>query len=292
VRIARPIVIGCAFVLAGSPLAAQGVPAGRIVFSVTTHLPDSLKSRIPIGDSITVQISAATDGKHFAFGVTPGEMAAMPMLNGISVRAIYDKGADSLHVGILMPPSMAAMAGGGPGMRIDLSTSTIDSAMKSMSGKIDSVASHAMDSVAQKAMQMPSMPVMRSLGTTSTVAGMQCENWESTTANDTILTCVIPTPSAIQAFQEQMKAKMGLAKLLDRYPQIAQMQAQAYGGKPMTPIRMSESRLGMHMELVSITLGEPDAAEFQLPADLKPMPLPGMPGMPGKPSTLGALNQQ
>ncbi|HEY4101982.1 MAG TPA: hypothetical protein VGM20_14010 [Gemmatimonadales bacterium] len=287
-RIARPIAIGCAFVLAGSPLAAQGVPAGRVVLSVTTHLPDSLKSRVPIGDSITLRISAATDGKRFAFGITPGELAAMPMLNGISVRAIYDKGADSLHIGILVPPSMAAMAGGGPGMRIDLSTSTIDSALKTVSGKLDSAASHGIDSAAMRAMHPP-MPAMRSLGTTSTVAGMQCANWETITANDTVITCVIPTPAAIQAFQEQFKAKMGLAKLMERYPQLAQMQEQAYGGKPMTPIRMSESRLGMHMELVSITLGEPDPAEFQLPADLKPMPLPGM---PGKPSTMGALNQQ
>jgi hypothetical protein len=275
----------CVLAAMASPLTAQRAPAGTAVFQMTVRLPDSLKAKVPLGDSVSIQFTIATDGTRFAVGIVPGTMGSMPMLDGLSVKTIYNTGVDSLHVGILMPPSLAAMSGGGPGMRIDVSMATIDSAITSVTGKVDSSMTHAMDSVMT---HMPA-PVMHSLGTTSTVAGIQCENWETITATDTVSTCVIPTPPMLQALQDQMTQKAGLGKLLNKYPQLAQMQAQAYGGRHMTPIRMSYPRTGMHMELVSFTPGTPDAAQFELPAGLKPMP---MPSMPGKPSTMGALNQR
>jgi hypothetical protein len=53
----------------------------------------------------------------------------------------------------------------------------------------------------------------------------------------------------------------------------------------MVPIRMVSPRIGMRMELVSYTADAPDPAQFDLPANLKVIPIPALPIKPGGGST-------
>ena len=256
-----PLVLALAI---APPLAAQDVAAGSATFQITTQVAASSQAAAVVGNDLTMQITVMTDGHRVAMDVVPGSMSTIADGSGRSIKTIFTPG--SRFGACRHPPSaqMAAMAGGGPGMRIDVSLATIDSAIKNMSGNVDSSMRHAMDSV----MTHIPRPEMHSLGTTSTVAGLQCENWVTIATADTVLTCVIPTPPALLAIQNQVKTMSGLGALFDQIPGMANCEKNAYGGRPMTTIRTIDTKRGMHMEMTSFTPGAPDATQMELPAGL------------------------
>ena len=93
--------------------------------SIRVKLPDSMKVPLPVGNTIDLQITVMSDGRRVATDLSPGPdmTAAMPMIQGIRIHAMYALGGDSLHAGILLPP---ALAGGAPGYRVDVAlTSSI-----------------------------------------------------------------------------------------------------------------------------------------------------------------------
>jgi hypothetical protein len=105
-RLLGPILIAIA---GTAPISAQVPPPGTIVISIRVKLPDSVKVPLPIGNTIDLQITVMTDGRRVAADLAPGPgmAAAMPMLQGIRIHALYALGADTLHAGILLPPAMA-----------------------------------------------------------------------------------------------------------------------------------------------------------------------------------------
>jgi hypothetical protein len=247
------------------PAMAQSNAAGRVTFQVTVHIPDSMATAMPIRGEISMQMDLMTDGKQVAFELVPSA-AAIPA--GMRIKLIYPLGGDSVHVGVMLPPEMTGMTGGAPGLRMDLPTSMMSASNPLLAGIMDSAAKKATDAAGKP-------PRYRKLGTTSTVAGLRCEEWEAVVNTDTTLTCVIPTPSALLAMQAQFKKASGMGDLMDKIPGMADLQKQAYNGAQVTPIRMSNSKSGMHMELLSYTPGAPNPDVFTLPANLQAMPMPG-----------------
>jgi hypothetical protein len=165
-------------------------------------------------------------------------------------------------MGVLLPPDLAA-AGGSIGMRMDGPMSLMGSANAMLGGIMDSVG------------KTIGTPTYRSLGKTSTVAGINCEEWETVAMADTTLTCVIPTPPALLAIQNQVKTMSGMGAMMAQIPGMAELEKSAYGGRAMTAIRTVNAKNGMRMELTNYAPGAPDPAQMDLPAGLQPMPMPG-----------------
>ena len=254
---------------AASPLAAQAA-VGTVEFEMSVHVPESAAVPTPGGSDITMQITVMADGHRVAMEIVP-TVSQSPMA-GMLIKMLFTPGSDSIQAGLIFPPELAAAAGGGIGMRMDAPISMIGAGNPLLAGVMDSIGKAMKDSLAKGGAK----PTSRSLGTTSTVAGISCQEWESVGMGDTTRTCVIPTPPAVQALQDQFKAMSGMAALMGQLPGMAEMEKSAYGGRAMTPIRVDDRKTGMHMELVKYTPGAPDPARMELPAGLTPMP--GMPG--------------
>jgi hypothetical protein len=258
-------------IVGAAPVPAQMPPQGTIVMSIRVKLPDSMKVPVPVGHTIDLQITVMSDGRRLATDLSPGPdmTAAMPMIQGIRIHAMYALGGDSLHAGILLPP---ALAGGAPGYRVDVALTVLDSLRRAGSHLLDSIGKKLTDSLA-KVMPHPSY---RALGTKATVAGLECEEWETIIVMDTTRTCVIPTPAVLRALQDYVKKASGAQQLMDQMPGLSNMAKEAYGGRDMTSIRTVNVKTGLRLELVSYTPGAPDAAAFDLPPNL--LPFPGAPG--------------
>lgn len=264
-RTLYPILVALA---ATAPISAQLPPPGTIVISMQMKLPDSVKVPLPIGNSIDLQISIMTDGRRVAADLAPGPGMTLWMLPGIRLHALYAPGADTIHAGILFPAEMAAAAGGASGYRFDIPLSTLDSLRRANSHTVDSIIKKLTDSIGT----VIPHPAYRSLGVTATVAGITCEEWETIVAMDTTRLCLIPTPALIRAVQDYVKRISGAEQWMDRLPGLADAAKEAFGGRDMTPIRTVNVKTGLRIELVSYTPGVPDAARFDLPPNLQPLP--------------------
>jgi hypothetical protein len=268
VRVAVRLSVLCLFA-AVSPLAAQAA-VGTVEFTTSVHIPESAGVPVPGGTFVTMQMTAMSDGHRVAMEIVPTVLSS-PM-SGMLIRMLFTPGSDSIHLGIIFPPEMAAAAGGGSGMRMDGPISMLGGGNPLLAGIMDSVGKAMKDSLAKGGAR----PTSRSLGTTSTVAGVSCEEWESVMMGDTTRTCVIPTPPGVQAIEDRFKEKSGMEALMGQLPGMAEMAKSAYGGRAMTPIRADNPKTHIHMEFVKYTPGAPDPARMELPAGLRQMP--GMPG--------------
>jgi hypothetical protein len=251
------LLVGLAIV---PPVAAQSTAAGSATFQITTQLAASSPAAAVVGSDITMQMTVRTDGHRVAMQMIPS-MSQSPMA-GMEVRMIFTPGIDSVHMGVLLPPELAA-AGGGIGMRMD--------GPMSMMGSTNALLGGIMDSIGKTI----GNPTYRSLGKTSTIAGISCEDWETVAMADTTLSCVIPTPPALLAMQNQLKTMTGIGAMMAQIPGMADLEKSAYGGRAMTAIRTINTKRGMRLELTNYTPGAPDATQMDLPAGLQPMPMPG-----------------
>jgi hypothetical protein len=240
-------------------LSAQAV-GGTVSFHIKTHLPDSISAMTGSAD-VEMLMTVSTDGEHVAMDMLP--QANVPGADGMHIKMVFTLGGDSAHIAILMPQLAAS---GIPGMRMDMPMSMMASANPLLGGLMDSV-SKTLGKVSY-----------RSLKTNSIVAGIRCAEWEAINGTDTTRTCVVPTPPEVIALQDRMSKLMGMKDIVSTFPGLAAAQRDAYGGKAMTPIRTTNAKSGVSMELVSVVAGKPDATAFELPAGLQQMPVPGKPG--------------
>ena len=244
-----------------APLVAQGTTGGSVTFHVKAHVPDSVAAMTG-SPNVDTRMTVATDGQRFAMDI---ELGTTGPTAGMHVKMIFAVGADSVHMGIMMPPELAASTGTS-GMRMDMPMSMMGAGNPLLSGLMDSVSKALVN------------PTYHSLGSTATVAGVRCAEWIMVSGIDTMRTCVIPTPPELTALQEKMNKMTGMKEMLAQLPGMADMQRKAYDGKAMTPIRAINGKAGTTMELESFFAGAPNPATFELPADLQPMPFPGKPG--------------
>src|SRR5690606_16782708 len=103
-------------------------------------------------------------------------IAAFPTmdLSGVRLVAVVPVSGDSFHVGVVMPPEIAAQMGGGMGFRIDGAIPDsipmpggFDSLMTEMDSITDAQREHLTDS-------------WKDTGRRSTVGGSACEEWTMT----------------------------------------------------------------------------------------------------------------
>jgi len=249
-------------VAAAAPLAAQGTLVGTATFHMTMHVTAGTPggAALPPGTEMEAEMTYATDGRHFVMQNVMNS-SSVPMMSGMMTRMIFTVGSDSIHMGIVMPPEIAAQTGS-IGTKMDLSMAQLTAAGKPAAALMDSV------------VRANAGRTYRALGTTATVAGITCQEWESIAAGDTTRSCVIPTPPALAAMQEQFKTFQSAA-ILSNMPGLDAMQKQAYGGQAVTPIRTTSTRTGMVLELTKYSATAPDPAMMQLPAGLTVMAMPG-----------------
>ncbi|MGH7594610.1 MAG: hypothetical protein ACRELE_12275, partial [Gemmatimonadales bacterium] len=241
-------------VLAGNSLFAQAGVAGTATYHMKMHLPDAVAAKAGSAE-VDMQMIGATDGHRFAMDMVMGGDGRMA---GMETKIIFTIGGDSVHIGLMMPPLLAAQSGMA-GTRMDLPVSMMGAGNPTLAGILDSVSKAIVN------------PIFRALGTTAVVGGLKCAEWEMVAGNDTTRTCVIPMPAPILALKETMSTVSGMQALLANLPGMAEMQRKAYDGKPMIPLRTTNTRTGMTMEFVSFVPGPPVASAFELPADLRTM---------------------
>ena len=245
-----------------TPLAAQAPTAGTATFHMSVHPAEAspVTPGVPAGTVLETDITYITDGHRFGMEMIQ-TLSTMPQLSGMRTLMIFTPGSDTVHMGILYSPEMAATIGS-PGSRMDLTMAALTTAGEASSAAMDSI------------IRVHAHQTYRALGTTATVAGIVCQEWEIVAGADTSRTCVIPTPPALASVQDQLKtlaAGIPMVKMAG----LDAMQKDAYGGQALMAIRTISPKMGMTMELTSFKVGAPDPSRLELPAGLQVMPMPG-----------------
>jgi len=152
--------------------------------------------------------------------------SAGPLAN-MEARMVLDQGARKMTMLLPMPPGMPAMPGA-TGMKIvtDLS-------------KVPAGADHATETT------------VKSLGTSQTIAGMACNDYQVTSGHDVTNMCVTDKLGRFTLPNSGMGA-----------PQPAW--AKAFGDKPMFPLKVWTTTDGnsVAMEVISVTRGAAPAGVF------------------------------
>ena len=261
--------------LVTAPLAAQ---AGTATWSVRTTLPDTLQATAGFSE-VELLFTTATDGERLGFQMTVGPtMAASFVAMDLSTarfQVVTNAAGDSLAMGIVMPPDLAAQMGGGIGFRIDMAIP--DSVPVPFAGM-------NMDSL----MSAPEAetPSVINTGRTDTVAGLGCEIWTMSGPTDSIpvdsvaiTTCLAEPTPALTAISELMLKR--LPKLGLDIEQMREMGRKYYGGRELVPIRMvlSIGTMEFVMQLESLSETSPGQSFFTLPEGLQPFPIEMFTGM-------------
>jgi hypothetical protein len=255
-------------VLAGASSASAQQPlVGSITMQMTIHLPDTLAAKLPGATGpINVSVMAATDGKRFAVDVSLPAGGAMPMFAGMHVRAVYDPAIDTIHAALLMPDMGTGSAGG---YKLDVPTSSF-AGIKAME---DSMMGTLMDSAMKKMRDsVGTVAPPRAVGTTETVAGISCEDWQTVSMGDTVTMCVAAEPASFKEFRTRIMAATGMQKMVDRMMGLYGNGAKPFGGRDMVMVKMHDGKTGTTMALSQVSGATPDPAVFQIPANLMPAP--------------------
>lgn len=259
------------------PLASQGPLVGTVTVNTHITIPDSLRSKAPIGDAVDLQVTVMSDGHRYAADL--GTMTTIAGLPPMHLHFVFATMNDTLNFGVVLPSELAALAGGAPGFRIDIPRRMVDSLAGAVHGAIgkvlDSMGSKLVDSI-RKAMPQVTY---RSLNRSSTVGGMSCEEWQTIARADTVNLCLIPTPPAIVAMKQHVLDMLTSQQSLKDLVAIVDAGRQAMGGRDMMAIRTEYTKMGMRMELASYTAGVPAASQFDIPANLQVVPLPALPAI-------------
>jgi hypothetical protein len=263
----RPIALATALLAVAATTGSAQQLVGTMSMRTTVAIPDSLAKALPggAGGPMAFNMTVATDGKQFSLDLAINGSGAMAMLAGMHVRAVYSPGSDTLHAALLMPD----MTGSGTptGYKLDLPVS----AFAGLSGTMDSMMKGVMDTVMKTASKMP-VPVTVSLGTKSTVAGIDCENWRSIAPGDTTSFCVAPMSDGFKQLRDQITRAAGLEKIMDQMTGMSAAGLKPFGGRDMIMLKMANSKTGTSMEVTQLSSARPDAAQFTLPANLMPAP--------------------
>lgn len=258
-----------------APLAAQ---SGTTVWSMRMKLPDSTRAKAGGLSEIDMRMTLATDGNRLGMQIdfAEGMATAMPGfdLSSIRVNAIVHAGGDSASVGVILPPELAAMMGGGIGMRLDVP----------VPDKFDGLPVPNLDSIMEA--NQGEEPNVTNTGRTSTVAGVSCEEWEmtsrtpsdSTPFDDRVQLCLAENLPAMRAFTSLVEKY--LPDLGVDFSEFKERGKKWFGGRELTAIRMvMGANQEMVLQLESSTSTAPDASFFTLPEGLQPFPIEMIKGM-------------
>jgi hypothetical protein len=257
----RPLMLAGLLLAVATPAAAQGTA----VITLDGAIPDSLRTgpAAALPPTFDMRFTVAFDGKQVGVQMEPGEQMQASLgeqMAGFRVVALWRVGIDSLHLGILLPPELTAMMGGGAGYRMDMALpSTPDSAFDGSDTTM----------------------TWTDLERTAVVAGVTCHEWRGVAKADTVDFCVAPVTDA------------GLQQALGNVRDLGPFKALVGGAKAATkngrvgpdggfPIRMiSRGANAIRMELQQWVPGTPDASLFKMPDGLEPFPMEMLQGITG-----------
>jgi len=211
--------------LSAAPLAAQF--QGTVTMHVT---PDA--GRRSTGD---VTLKIAVKGDRSATVVTLPESAG-PMA-GMEVRSIYDGKTNTMTSLVPIPPQMASvpMFANAKGLKT-VSTLSTGGRSKAEKAKVD----------------------VKRLGTSETVAGFACDDYEISSPNSSA-TRVCVTSALGQFAMPQLNGGMG------RGASSTPAWAQAFGDKPVFPLKAWSTDGKVAMEVTGVDRGRVAADLFEIP---------------------------
>ena len=249
-------------------LAAAAVPAaaqGTAVIAIDGAIPDSLRTgpAAALPPSFDMRFTVAFDGKQFGMQRELGDQMQAGLgeqMAGFRVVALWRNGVDSLHIGILLPPELSAMTGGGAGFRIDMPVPSVPDSL------IDG---------------SDTTMTWTDLKRTAVVAGVTCHEWQGVAKADTVDFCVAPVTDA--ALEQALGNVRGLpafrALVGNATPSTRNGKLGPEGGMPIRMV--SRGPNAVRMELQQWIPGMPDASLFKMPEGLEPFPMEMLQGLTG-----------
>ncbi len=252
--------LGAALLGSVAPVAAQDA-GGTGVTLMRISLPDTLPAAMSqVGlNEISMRITYGTDGRRVASMMQFEQMGpAMGIpLDAVLMHMIWDSTTDSVQIGLTLPPELMESLGGGGGFAFAF---VLPDSLPVPPGMGDSLMV-AMDNANAS---------YRDLGTTATVAGLSCREYEMVTDSVTAKVCLGQRPPGLQLAYD----------LVERLPVISELMAawrkqerELLGQEGLATFRMTGDMGtgGFHVELASYTAGA-DPALFVLAPGLGPVP--------------------
>lgn len=252
--------LGAALLGAAAPVAAQDA-GGTGVTLMRISLPDTLPAAMSqVGlNEINMRITYGTDGRRVASMMQFEQMGpAMGIpLDAVLMHMIWDSTTDSVQIGLTLPPELMESLGGGGGFAFAF---VLPDSLPVPPGMGDSL---------MVAMEYANASY-RDLGTTATVAGLSCREYEMVTDSLTANVCLGQRPPGLKT----------MYTLLDRLPVVNEVMAawrkqerDLLGQEGLATFRMTGDMGtgGFHVELASYTAGA-DPALFVLAPGLGPVP--------------------
>lgn len=272
-----------ALAVIGSPSLLQAQGGGVSVWSMHGTLPDTVqKAARGMLSTIDLRMTMATDGQRVSLLIAPGpEMIAASLttdLSTVRMQVVASSTDDTVHIGVVLPPDIAAMMGGGIGFRLDLPLTAdfikglaADSMIEAMTMKADSLNSDA------------TKPDFHNTGRSDIVAGVPCEIWTvtgGTDTSDTMEMCLAAKPPAMQAMSNAMGTRF--VPITSAFEKLGSERENPFGDRNLMAVRFR--MLGdadFTFELVSLSKDAPAATFFELPPGLEPFPMEMLQGMTG-----------
>jgi hypothetical protein len=231
-----------------------------------------------------IRMTAATDGPLTGFQLDFGpEMvlgANVPFdFTQMRVQAILNAVTDSLSVGIIIPPELAAMAGGGIGFRFDLAIPDPEALREMIPDSLVGEIEQATEEDGAR---------FENTGTTAVVAGVACEEWLVTPIQEDevgrVRMCLAEPPAAMRTLLDSYKQFLPDAD--NPFSALLTKGRQRFGGRDLLAMRvMIEGVNPMTFEVISISDTSPGVGFFELPIDLEPFPIEMVKAMAGAAGT-------
>lgn len=217
-------------ILLTAPVAAQDF-TGKIVMKISGgEMKESMDMTLYLAES-----------KQAIVMLAPADAGPMA---GQEIRMVIDPAAGKLTTLMPMPPGMGGMPGAkGMKMVTDFSQAT------------------------QKAEQAAGESSARELGTSQTIAGMKCDDWEVTTKEETVNMCLT---TELGPYRIPEMGQMG------RPPEMPAW-TKAFGNKPVFPLRVWGGKDNVEMIVTGVERGSVPARIL----DANPEGYMAMPGMGG-----------
>ncbi len=249
------LALAAAVAFAPTTISAQ---QGTITYSLRGSVPDSISAMGGGIKEVDLQITAAfeTGRSSFTLGVGPG----MDWVGGIDlsqarVIGLYRENSDTMTVAVVLPPELAVMMGGAPGVRIDIPVSGISDASQFNT-----------DSLLREEQNTR----YENTGRTDQVAGRRCEIWHVTspTADGPLVMCLAEAPALARRMYEFGSKASPFGSAMSEFQEVSR---QRFGGRDMLVVRMefTDGVDSFLIELVDLTEGKPDPGFFQIPEELQ-----------------------
>ncbi|HET9064903.1 MAG TPA: hypothetical protein VFN22_03670 [Gemmatimonadales bacterium] len=284
VRTLRSALASLALIGAPTLLHAQG--GGVAVWSMHATLPDTVQQAVRgMLSTIDLRMTMATDGQRVSMLIAPGpEMIASSLttdLSTVRLQVVMSGTDDTVHIGVVLPPEIAAMMGGGLGFRLD---------MPLPASLLEGMLPDSMLAVLASDSMQATTAEFHDTGRSDTVAGIDCHIWTlaglGMESADSLEMCVAPQPPALKAMSSAMRSRF--ASLMSKLEQIGADKPSPFGTKDQMAVRVRmQGDANFTLELVSMSNDAPAVTYFELPPGLEPFPmelLQGMTGAAGQPT--------